>query len=94
MLTMPNQYKTTSLSLAAYLSSVGEDCVTIAREQNSPNFSFVFDLSQEKFRELSNSFWSKQTNVDALTYFEVLRVLKSRIYQYKNQRESYGESTT
>lgn len=80
--------ETSSLSLAAYLYSIGNSSVVVAHLPNSRNCSFIFDITTEDFQKYSNLFWSKQTNIDALTYFEALRVIKGLMYQ---QRRDYGE---
>lgn len=86
---MTNQYKTDSLTLAAYLSCIGHAPVSIERDSSSPKYIFVFDISDDDFQSHADFFWSRQTNVDALTYSESLKVLKSRIYQHKNQKQSH-----
>lgn len=80
---------TDSLSLAAYFCSTGVDLVDVAKHPYGSQFVFYFDIPSEQFDELTSNFWSKKTVVDALSYFEALRILKSRIYQYKN-KENYG----
>lgn len=84
---------TTSLALAAYFCSTGIDCLSITLYPSSSQFSFEFNLSPENFQQLSDQFWSKKTNVDALSYFEALKVLKSRMYQYKYQKDNQYERT-
>ncbi|KKL54889.1 hypothetical protein LCGC14_2260850, partial [marine sediment metagenome] len=46
---------------------------------------FIFDLSKKEFEKLSGLFWSKKTTVDPLSYFENLKVMKSRIHQQQSQ---------
>lgn len=86
-----NQNKTDSLTFAAYLSCVGFDPTSIERDPSSPKYIFVFDMSEENFNSHADSFWSRKTSVDALTYSESLKALKSRIYQHKNQEAQYGK---
>lgn len=90
---MTNQYSTSSLALAAFLCSIKVDCTSITPNPLNSQFYFEFNLSPEEFQQLSDQFWSKNTNVDALSYFETLKVLKSRIYQYKNQERNDHERT-
>lgn len=85
--------ETTSLALAAYLSSIGLECVSVKQDPASPIFSFSFELSESELKSHSDFFWSHKTSIDALTYFEALKVLKSRIYQHKNQ-ERQNERTS
>lgn len=82
---MINQNKTDSLTFAAYLSSVGFEPTSIERDFSSQKFIFVFNMSDDDFGSHADFFWSRKTTVDALTYSESLKVLKSRMYQYKNQ---------
>lgn len=87
-----NRTETTTLSLAAYLSSIGLECVTVKHDPSNPVFSFVFDLPEVEFKSHSDLFWSHRASIDPLTYFEALKVLKSRIYQYKNQKAYHGQT--
>lgn len=82
---MENKNITTTLSLAAYLTSINFECVINKQSPSNPQLTFIFNISQEEFDKLSNLFWSKKAIVDPLSYFEALKVIKSRIYQYKNQ---------
>jgi len=86
---MKNKNKTNSLSLATYLTSTGLECLINAQDPSSPQLTFVFNTTEEKFEELLKLFWSKKALVDPLSYFEALRVMKSRIYQYKNQERNH-----
>ena len=79
-----NTQTTTSLALAAYLETLGFSCVSITPTEVGSQLAFHFDISEEDFSSHSDFFWSRKTNIDGLTYFEALKVLKSRIYQYKN----------
>lgn len=89
---MKNKNTTDSLNLAAYLAIAGFHCRGIEREQSSPKFLFIFDISEDDFSSYSDSFWSQQTQVDALSYAQSLKTLKSRIYQHKNQERKYGKT--
>jgi len=84
---MTDQNKTDSLTFAAYLSCVGFEPTGIEQDSSSPKYIFVFNMSDEDFRSHADFFWSRKTSVDALTYSESLKVLKSRIYQHKNQEQ-------
>lgn len=89
---MINQNKTDSLTLAAYLSCTGFDLVCVEQDNSNPKFIFVFNISDEDFRSNTSLFWSRKTSVDALTYSESLKVLKSLIYQHKNQEKLYARN--
>lgn len=71
-------YETSDLGLAAALLSSG-----IALENmdfsNPRRVLFLFGTA-DAAKELAASFWSGQLPVDALTYFENTRLLKSRVY--------------
>ncbi len=82
---MNNQNKTTTLSLATYLVTIGYECEIDKQSPVNPQLTFIFKISKTEFEKISDLFWSKKTTVDPLSYFESLRVLKSRIYQYKYQ---------
>lgn len=85
---------TTSLSLAAYLETVGYDCVSITQSGAKPQLEFNFAISEDDFESHSDFFWSRKTEIDGLTYFEALKVLKSRIYQHKNKERTYEGNTS
>jgi hypothetical protein len=89
---MPNQNKTDSLVFAAYLSCLGFEPADIVNLSSSSKFLFVFEMSDDDFKSHADFFWSRKTHVDALTYSESLKVLKSRIYQHKNQEKTYGRT--
>lgn len=82
---MTNKNKTDSLNLAAYFTLEGFECLSITQDSNSPRLIFEFDISDDDFSSYSDFFWSRKTEVDACTYAEALKRLKSRMYQYKNK---------
>jgi len=81
-------FKTQSLSLSAALQVVSTsplDCIEISPDDNRA--TFVFDRSKDpSFDEIVARFWAKQLPVDAQTYFESLRYIKSRLYEVKNDQ--------
>ena len=87
---MKNKNKTDSLNLAAYFSIAGFNCTGIERDYNSPKFLFIFDISEDDFSSYSDLFWSQQTQIDALSYAQSIKTLKSRMYHYKNQERNHG----
>lgn len=89
---MSDKNKTDSLSFAAYLGCMGFNPISVERDSSSPKYLFVFDISEENFTSHADIFWSRKSNIDALTYSESLKVLKSRIYQHKNQESQYGKT--
>lgn len=89
---MINKNQTDSLNLTAYLSCMGFDPIDIKRDPSSPKYIFIFNLSDDEFNSHADFFWSRKTQVDALTYSEALKVIKSRIYQHKNQERQYERS--
>lgn len=89
---MTNQNQTDSLVLAAYLSVAGFEPINIIRDLSNPKYIFIFNMSDDDFSSHADVFWSRKTSVDALTYSESLKVLKSRIYQYKNKEQLYDYS--
>ena len=86
---MKNKNKTDSLNLAAYFSIAGFNCLGVERDYNSSKFLFIFDISEDDFSSCSDLFWSQKTQVDALSYAQSIKTLKSRMYQYKNQERNY-----
>lgn len=88
------QNQTDSLNLAAYLSLLGYPCVSIAQGEDDSKYLFVFDISDADFTSQSDLFWSRKTNVDAFSYAEELKAIKSRMYHYKNQERNYERTTS
>lgn len=82
---MANQYKTQSLALAAALQvSSSSKLELIDFSPNKQRATFIFDAEKDpKFENLVTRFWSRQLPVDAGSYFDAIRYLKSRLYQEK-----------
>jgi hypothetical protein len=73
-------HRTTDVILAAYLITVGYEIVKIQKGRGHKNrkATLVFDRSDELIVTIDDYF-SKKTNVDALTFYENVRTVKSRI---------------
>lgn len=82
-----NEHKTQSLALAAAIQAV----------TNTPPFriefapdgrgAFIFILPPDiSFYQISDFFWKKNLLIDAYTYFEAVKSLKSRIYEVKHDQ--------
>lgn len=91
---MTHQNQTDSLNLAAYLALLGFNCVSIKPAEDNSKFYFVFDMSEEDFKSHSDFFWTRSTNVDAWTYAEALKGIKSRMYHYKNQERQHERQSS
>lgn len=91
---MYQQNQTDSLNLAAYLSLSGFQCVSIKQNEEEGKYLFVFDISDVDFSSHSDLFWSRKTNVDAFSYAEEIKAIKSRMYHYKNQERNYERTTS
>lgn len=83
---MDKYQETNSLALASFLNSSGYALSEVKTQPFGPQLIFCFDMPAELFDEMTNQFWSKSASVDALTYFECLKNLKSQIYQYKYKK--------
>ena len=75
-----NNYETSDLALATYLSLEGFGIIDITGEANRR--SFVFQRKQgKKIEDKVIEFYSKKARVDALDYFNEMRNLKNRLYR-------------
>lgn len=91
---MTNKNQTDTLNLAAYFSLLGYQCVSIKYSQDESKFFFIFDISDGDFVSYSDLFWSRKTSVDAFSYAEELKAIKSRMYHYKNQERNYERTSS
>lgn len=71
-------FKTSDLALATALS-LWYPVVVIDRA-NPQKAEFLFKR-EENLEEVVQAFWKRELNVDALTYFNQLKVLKNRLYE-------------
>lgn len=74
-----DKFYTKSLSLAAAIYSLSPINLKSIHHEGAKAI-FIFDKSNEIDRAV-NLFWQKKLSIDALSYFESLRYLKSRIYE-------------
>lgn len=79
-MTSKNTYfKTSDLGLVAALQIFGYPIETMDRSNPA---KIIFVIAGDKMMDdLIQKFWSKNLEVDALSYFESLKNIKSRIYQ-------------
>lgn len=76
-----HQTSTSSLSLAAAIYALHPSAfVRVDRQPNSHKANFIFETKLFS-DELVNNFWARQLSVDASTYFEALKRLKSLLYE-------------
>lgn len=78
-----NKYKTQSLALAAALQVASTSKLEfIDFPSNSSKATFHFDKSLDpSFDEIVALFFAHQLPIDAATYFESIRFIKSRLYE-------------
>ncbi len=83
---MLNLYKTASLSLAAAVQTISTaklERIDFSALNNRAEF--IFDKSKDaNFDSIVTRFWTKNLPIDAFSYFESLKYLKSRLYEEKN----------
>lgn len=73
-----NHYETNNLGLATALVAIGSKLVRI--DKTTPTRAiFVFE-DDGKIEQLVEEYWSNSLAVPALTYFDVIKQLKSRLY--------------
>ena len=73
-----NHYKTNNLGLATALVAIGAKLVRI--DKTTPTRAvFVFD-NDGTIEQLVERYWSNSLEVSALTYFDTIKQMKSRLY--------------
>lgn len=76
-----NQYVTTSLPLAAAILLVSTSkLLDVDKTSSSQRASFVFSHTDD-LPKVIELFWDKSLPVDALSYFETVKAIKSRLYE-------------
>ena len=75
---MKNQYKTSDLSLAAYLN-IDHDLDSIEKGEGQ-KVVFVF-METTSLKEAIDDFWRRKALVEPASFFNSLKNLKSMIYQ-------------
>lgn len=75
---MEKQYETSDLGLAAALLSSG--IVLDGMDFSNPRRVLFLFREAPSIQTTIQSYWSNQLTVDALTYFENTKLLKSRVY--------------
>lgn len=77
-------YRTSSISLATAIQTTGKGSLREIQPVALNKFEFIF--STENFTDLQKTvslFWQKSLPTDALSYFETLRYLKTRLHEEK-----------
>lgn len=73
-----NSFYSYDMGLSAALIAVGFSLVSMDRTDRKKT-QFIFKRKPDMEREIE-AYWSKELLVPALTYFDTLKMLKSRIY--------------
>ena len=82
-----NYYKTSSLATAAAIQAASTAPLEFIDFTNPKRAEFVFDRTKDpSFNDIVSRFWSRTLPIDAATYFDALRSIKSRLYEEKNAR--------
>jgi len=84
-----NQYLTTSLSLAAAIQLASDSKLLSVEKYKDRKSSFVFENTPD-LSQIIDKFWKKELPLDALSYFETLRYIKSLLYQQEEGGMKYG----
>jgi hypothetical protein len=83
---MTNKYKTQSLALAAAIQTASTSKIELIEKGSNNRHSFVFNRDKDpSFDEIIERFWSKKLLIDAISYFESLRYIKSLLYEERLQ---------
>lgn len=74
-----NIYSTQSLALASAIQLVSTSKLQSIERSPDGKATFVFDRTDE-LDKVIELFWQKNLLIDAFSYFEALRYIKSRLY--------------
>ena len=78
---MKSEYYTTDFYLTCFLTLNGQIIKEIRRVGNSSQMEFVFTDS-EKLKKLMDDYFWNRAPVDAMTYKDQIRKIKSMLYNY------------
>ena len=82
-----NKYKTKSLALASAIQTTSTSKLEYIDSSDPQRSEFIFDRSKDpSFDDIIARFWACQLRVDASTFFNNLRYIKSRLYEEKNAK--------
>ena len=73
-------FKTSDLALATAISVLGV-AIEAMQQTNSERMNFIFTKS-DKLTDIVNRFWRGELLVEPQSYFNQLKVLKTRIYRH------------
>ena len=73
-------FKTSDLALATAISVLGV-AIEAMQQTDSERMNFIFAKS-EKVQDIVNRFWRGELLVEPQSYFNQLKVLKTRIYRH------------
>jgi len=73
-------FKTSDLALATAISVLGV-AIEAMQQTDSERMNFIFAKS-EKLQDIVNKFWRGELLVEPQSYFNQLKVLKTRIYRH------------
>ena len=71
-----NGYQTCDLYLAAFFQSIGAKMIKATRDQRTRRVYFIFEKN-ETMQGLRVNYFSREAKVDALTYADNIKSLKS-----------------
>jgi hypothetical protein len=75
-------FTTSNLALATAIQAISDSKLKFIQPTKNNKFFFVFDPSEDPYlEEIIANYWAKKLPIDALTYFETLRNMKSRLYE-------------
>jgi hypothetical protein len=76
-----HQYETSSLALAAAIQLASTSKLqAVEKSRDSSKASFVFNRTSD-LDKVIELFWQKALPLDAFSYFETIRYIKSRLYE-------------
>jgi hypothetical protein len=73
-------FKTSDLALATAISVLGV-AIEAMQQTDSERMNFIFTKS-DKLTDIVNKFWRGELLVEPQSYFNQLKVLKTRIYRH------------
>lgn len=80
-------FRTSNLALATALQAISSSKLEFIESGKNKRSYFVFDHTKDPlFDKIIAKYWSKQLPIDALTYFETLKNIKSRLYEKQYEK--------
>lgn len=75
---MTKEYSTRDMGLATAISLFSP--IQMIDKSNPKKAEFTF-INSDKIKQIVDSFWKNNLKIDALTFFNQLKIVKTRLYE-------------